>query len=167
MLEYKADLVGTTSQCPHCGQETELLLEVPSSVESGVPRRMIVWVVVAIIISVLGLLALVAGLKWAEKKTGRAGAGRPAEGVEVTSLKVERPPGASMAYAIGLVTNHLDRKRIGVKIELDLLNARSNKVWSLSCGREVIDRHDSWRFKVPVGNPDVVSAKVASVREQN
>jgi hypothetical protein len=40
-------------------------------------------------------------------------------------------------------------------------------VWTLTCGREVIDRHDNWRFKVPVGNADVVSARVVSIREGN
>lgn len=166
-LEYPAELVGTTTQCPHCGQQTELLLAAPTQ-EPGVPRRMIIWTVIAVVILAGGLVALLAGLKWAEKRAVRhsgPGGGTAATGLEVSSLRVERAASGSIAYAIGSVTNLLDRKRVAVKVELDLLDANGRKVWVLTCGREVLEPHGDWRFKVPVGNLDAVSAKVASIKE--
>ena len=166
-IEFPAELVGTTTQCPHCGQQTELLLATPPQ-ESGVPRRMIVWTVVAIVISVLGLVGLLVALNWAEKWVGRrgqSGAERVATGLEVSDLKVEQAAGGAPGYATGLVTNLLERKRVGVKVELELLDASGHKAGTLSCGPEALEPHGDWRFKVPVGNLNAVSAQVALIKE--
>jgi hypothetical protein len=63
-IEFPAELVGTTAPCPTCGQPTELLLAAPPQ-ESAVPRRMLVWIVVAVVISVIALVALMVGLRLA------------------------------------------------------------------------------------------------------
>ncbi len=70
LIEYPAQLVGTTTQCPHCRQTTELLLATPP-LEPAVPRRVIGWTIAAIIILVLGLVGSFIALKraqnWAER----------------------------------------------------------------------------------------------------
>ncbi len=54
-LEFAADAIGTTATCPFCRKETELTLSVPE-IDSGIPRRLVVWTVVTVVILLLGLL---------------------------------------------------------------------------------------------------------------
>jgi hypothetical protein len=64
-IEYPAELVGTSTPCPHCGENTELDLPAPP-VESGVPRRLIVWTAIAAVILVAGLVAAMVALNRAK-----------------------------------------------------------------------------------------------------
>lgn len=76
-IEYPAELVGTTVDCPHCHQATELLLEVPS-IAPVLPRRAIAYALVAVVILVLGLAGALIALKRAERMaTERRGHGTP------------------------------------------------------------------------------------------
>lgn len=63
-LEFPAEIIGTAAPCPHCGKTTELLLETPRQ-EPAIPRRVVVWTVIAVIILIGGL----AGSLYALKKT--------------------------------------------------------------------------------------------------
>ena len=56
----------TAFYCPRCGKQTELTLAAPR-VESAVPRKAIVWTVVALVILALGVIVPVVGLKHFEK----------------------------------------------------------------------------------------------------
>ena len=53
------------SECPHCGKQTELRLAV-APVESSVPRKVIVYTVVGILILILGLVAALIALNRAQ-----------------------------------------------------------------------------------------------------
>lgn len=64
-IEFRADAIGTTAKCSYCRKETELRLA-PPVVESGVPKRAIVWTTVAVVILLLGLIGTFAALKRAE-----------------------------------------------------------------------------------------------------
>src|ERR1700746_2979333 len=65
-LEFPADAVGAAVECPHCGQQTELLVATPPE-DTSVQRRAIVWALVALLILVLGLAGALVALKRAEK----------------------------------------------------------------------------------------------------
>ena len=69
-LEFPAEAVGTTADCPHCGRPTELLLAPPAP-ERTVPLRTIIYTAIAILILVGGLVAVMVALKRAERVTGR------------------------------------------------------------------------------------------------
>jgi len=66
-IEFDPDSIGQTAPCPYCRRETELhlasLLEEPA-----IPRRVVIWTAVGILILILGLLASLFGLKLLEKK---------------------------------------------------------------------------------------------------
>jgi hypothetical protein len=64
-IEYPADLIGTTAQCPHCGKTTELLLETPPQ-EPFLPRRVVIWSIIAAVILLLGLAGVFYALKRSE-----------------------------------------------------------------------------------------------------
>src|SRR6266404_3328030 len=69
-LEFPAEMAGLPADCPHCGQQTDLLLAVPPE-EPTVPRRTIVWAVIGIVILGLGLIGALAALKRAERWAAR------------------------------------------------------------------------------------------------
>lgn len=69
-LEFPADAVGTTTDCPHCGKPTELLLAEPPQ-ESAVHIKTIIHTGIAILILIGGLVAAMIALKRAERMTGR------------------------------------------------------------------------------------------------
>ncbi len=64
-IEYPAEMIGTMMQCPHCGGQTELRLAVPEQ-DSGIPRRVIIGVTIAVLILVLGLAGALTALKLAQ-----------------------------------------------------------------------------------------------------
>ena len=66
-LEFPADAVGTTADCPHCGKPAELLLAAPPQ-ERTVPVKTIIYTGMAILILVGGLVGVLAALKRAERK---------------------------------------------------------------------------------------------------
>ncbi|HWI57530.1 MAG TPA: hypothetical protein VNZ22_09900 [Bacillota bacterium] len=79
-IEYAAELIGTTTQCPHCGQVTELQLATPPQ-EPTLPRRAVFWTLTAVVILLLGLGGSVIALKRAQHlaEQHKAKAHRPAK----------------------------------------------------------------------------------------
>ena len=78
-IEYPAEMIGTTAQCPHCRRVTELQLAVPAQ-EPGVPKRIIVWTLVAVLILLGGLAGALIALKKTESfvRDRKAPAAQPA-----------------------------------------------------------------------------------------
>ncbi len=69
-LEFPADIIGTTVECPHCGQPTELLLAVPTE-ERTTSRKAITRAVIAILVLLLGLAGSLIALKRAQNWAAR------------------------------------------------------------------------------------------------
>src|SRR5262245_18054470 len=88
LIDFPADSIGMITDCPHCGQPTELMLSAPTE-EPTVPTRLIVWTVLAAAILVLGLIGSFAALKRAKKlAAGRQKANPPA----LTNTAPAAPP---------------------------------------------------------------------------
>jgi len=83
-IEFPAEAVGTTAECPHCGKPTELLLALPPQ-ERTVPLKTLIYTALAILILVGGLVATIIALKRAERMTGRGSA---------TPIAAPEPPAA-------------------------------------------------------------------------
>lgn len=77
-LQFPADLVGTMADCPHCHQQTELMLEVPPQPQTSLPQRSIVYAVVAVVILLFGLAAAMVALKRAQGLVNRHPQAAPA-----------------------------------------------------------------------------------------
>ena len=181
-------MAGLAADCPHCGQETELLLARPPE-EPTVPRRTIVWAVTGIAILTLGLIGALVALKRAERWAARqkqqgqaqavaekeanapAPAAAPADdpqtqdGFAVSAVRLEKTPGTSLVYALGTIKNHTDRKRFGVKVELDLFDTEAQKLATATDYRQVIEPGATWQFKALVVDPKAASAKIAAIKE--
>src|SRR5579885_3417866 len=146
-LEFLAEHIGMTVTCPHCGQETELMLEEPAE-EPSIPRRTLIWTGIAILVLVLGLGGAVAALKraqrWAQRTKNQAAISPATEappptpnldqtnapaGDELTAsaVSLEKAPGTSLVYAVGTIRNRSGRQKFGVKVELELADAAGQK----------------------------------------
>jgi len=180
-------MIGTMTACPHCGQETELLLALPAA-ESGVPRKAIYWSIAAFIMLGLGLSGALIALRRAEKMVARqkqhAAALVPVpeatnsfDGTEtstnapsqadlsVSEITLEKTAGSSLVYAVGTVKNSSNRQRFGVKIQLALLDATGQKVGSATDYRQMLEPQSQWQFKALVVDSKAVSARLESVRD--
>lgn len=185
-LEFLVDHIGMRVPCPHCGQETELLLAQPPE-QPSIPRRAIVWTVIAVVVLGLGLagalIALQRAQKWAEnqkkQKTVAAASGAPAENVpllpatnsteqaelQVSEVSLDHAQGTSLVYAVGTIKNNSARQRFGVKVELELCDVAGQKIGTATDYRQVLDPGADWQFKALVVDSKAKSAKVASIHE--
>jgi hypothetical protein len=185
-LEFLADHIGMVVPCPHCGQETELLLVQPRE-DSAVPRRAIIWTGIAVLILGLGLAGAVMALKraqrWAETQKLQATAQAAPDkqpnvdsqleqtnsviqdDLGVSAVSIEKAPGTSLQYAVGTVTNTSNHQRFGLKVRLDLSNGTGQKIGVASDYRPVLEPGAEWQFKALVVDPKTIAAKVASILE--
>jgi hypothetical protein len=174
-IQFQAELVGTMTQCPRCGKQTELTLAVPPE-EPAVPRKVIVWTVIAVVILALGVIVPVAGLKHFEQLAARQKDRAPAApgtseaataaGFEVSAFSLEKGPDSSGMNAVGTVVNTSNRARSRVTLELDLLDAGGRKVGIVRGYRPLLEPRAKWQVKLPFeGASGAVSARLASIKE--
>jgi hypothetical protein len=186
-LEFPVDAVGMTADCPHCGKQTELLLATPKD-EGGIPTRIVVWTIVAVLVLGAGLGAAMYALKraqrWAEARkqvaapiqntnvvATNAAPAPPAPdpiaeaGFRVSEIKLEKEN--SVVHAVGTLQNATTNTRYGVKIELDILDSDGKKIGTTSdLNRETIDPNGKWTFHALVLGRKAASAKATGVSEQ-
>ena len=174
-IQFPAELVGTMTQCPRCRKQTELTLAVPPD-EPALPRKVIVWTVVAAVILVLALIATVVGLKHFEKLAARqrdlsapaAGANdaAAAAGFEVSAIVLKKGQGGKETFAVGTVRNTSGRPRSQVTVEFDLLDAGGHTLQVIRAYKPVLEPGAKWDLKLPVAaDSKAVSARLASLKE--
>ena len=181
-IEFPAEAVGTTTECPHCGQATELQLALPPT-ESLLPTKAIVYTVIAIVILVGGLLGTQIALnrtkELVEQQNGSTSSAAPKQathaaprdpnltnGFRVSIIKLEKMPGTSVVHAVGTVRNESNRRRFGVRVQLDLLDSAGARVGGATdyCP-QVLEPKTEWSFAATVLMPSATSAKLASISE--
>jgi hypothetical protein len=175
-----------TAECPHCSQETELLLARPKD-EGGIPKRIIAWTVVTALVLGGGLGAAIYALKraerWAEGKrqaitpvqTSNAAVANPVEppppdpiaqaGFRVSEIKLEKEN--SVVHATGTLENVSTNVRYGVRIEFDVLDSDGKKIGTtFDMNRETIDPKAKWTFHALVLGKKAASVRATKVSEQ-
>ncbi|HVM48419.1 MAG TPA: hypothetical protein VMU04_10350 [Candidatus Acidoferrum sp.] len=70
-LEFPAESIGLMAPCPHCHQQTELMLATPPQ-EPLIPRRVFVWTLLTIVLMLAGVAAGLIELKKLERKADDA-----------------------------------------------------------------------------------------------
>lgn len=178
-IEFPAEATGTTTDCPHCGRPTELLLAVPVQ-ESSVPTKTIVFSIIAILILLGGLVGAMIALKRAQRVAAqkqeaqaKANAQNPAKpvnpfadiGFEASPVKVEKAAGSTLTYATGTIRNLANSQRFGVRVELDLLNEGGSKIGEAKDYQAVIEPNAPWRFQAQVLEKKAAGARVVSIKE--
>jgi hypothetical protein len=186
-LEFLAEHIGMAVPCPHCGTETELTLLLPPD-EPTVPRRALIWTGIAVVILGLGfggaLMALKRAQRWAEQQKRQASALAPTtpvdqpqpsvqqgtnslaqQGLETSGVTLEKTPGSSLVYAVGTIKNATERRRFGLKVELELSDASGRKLGNATDYTQVLEPGAQWQFKALVMDNKAVSARLTAVRE--
>ena len=190
-IEFPAEGVGLTAPCPHCGRQTELSLEIP---QAAVKRRSLKWFIAGVVILAIGIIAVVSALFVAEslaKKSHPSSAGTrpdvsaprssatsgsavparakradPINGFVASTVKIEKSPGSSLVYASGTLKNETEKQRFEVTIEIDLFDSTERKVGAAKDYKDVIEQRGQWTFRALVVQKNVVSARIAAIREQ-
>ncbi len=182
-IEFPADAIGTSVDCPHCGWPTELTLPAPPEPSAPSPRNL-TWPVIGLCVLLFGLIASFVGLRIVKKlalkdRSGRSGAlaakstnslaktGSPAVTAASISTNDFIVAGDSnFVYVIGSVKNDSDRQRFGVRVDLDLFDQAGVKVGRTSDYRQTLGPKADWRFKALVLQSKAASAALASIKEE-
>lgn len=176
-FDFPVDGIGQTVDCPHCGRPTELQIAAPPAT-SAVSARQIVYVVVAVVILIGGLVGTMIALKRAQgMKASRIGTVENARektlaadpltqaGFQVSAIIVERATSGSLLYARGTVKNISSSKKFGVKIELELRDEQNWKLGTSTDYQQSLEPGAEWKFKAMVMNPKTASATILSIKE--
>jgi hypothetical protein len=157
----------------------------PETSSSPIPAKAVVWAVVAILILGGGLAGALIALRKAQRLYGHQNQSAtnvsltrtPTNSVppeldaaaraqfSVSPIKLEKNQGSSLIYATGTISNPTDKQRFGVKVELDLLDAASQKIGTARDYQPVIEPKGQWSFKALVVDPKTVSVSLASISE--
>ena len=174
-LEFGADAVGGTIDCPHCGQPTELI---PFAAPAR--PRLIITIIVAVIVSA----GLVAGFIFLKKPAAvnspppsqlvpapaEKPRVRPPDAVNtndfaIATITLDKKSGSSLVYVTGKLRNLANRQRFGVKLAFDLFDRDDLPVGTAKDYVPVIEPHGSWNFKALVLESKAVSARFGDLHE--
>jgi hypothetical protein len=151
-IEFPAEAVGATVDCPHCGWKTTLVAPEsphPKKQFRRIRKRILLPVAFALIGSLLLLSAIA----------------RPRPLV-VGELHFERASTNSPGSITGVIENKSRRAKRNVRIEIDLLNSRGEKLWQATDYTAEVGAKSRWNFRALVLDPNVVTGRVARVTRQ-
>ena len=185
-IEYPASGAGQTVPCPHCGTMEVL----PEAVTPDQKKRgtLVLVGIVATGLLVIGLAGaaihhqiesrkrstspLVAGPTMAptpateQEPPPAATAPKSPGDFKTGAIQFERKPGSGLVYAVGVVKNNSARQRFGVKIELNLLDSRGQKMGAATDYISVIEPRGDWSFRALINETKAVSATIDRISEQ-
>jgi hypothetical protein len=94
-----------------------------------------------------------------------ASATKSLDDLKVGSITLEKTKGTRLVHAVGLLKNDSAYQRFGVKIELELTDAKGNKVGTARDYRAVLDPNQAWQFRALVLDNRAAAARVVSIEE--
>jgi hypothetical protein len=181
-IEAPSEAAGLSIECPHCGQQTELVAPAIRQ-KPGANLKIIIYLAGGVLVLAA---AIVIALFVHQRATARAQLQRESEaaaqaaetkasaaasdpiaraGWRVSTVRLEKTPGGTIVHAVGTLQNESDRRRFGVRIHLDLFDATESKVGSTTDYQKAIEPRGEWQFSALVVNSKAVAAKVTSVEE--
>jgi len=172
--------------CPHCGQKTELSIPAAQSqneTEAGMDRQTAAgWMMAAVLILVV---VASGGFFYWKRAKAEAATSRPATNMAakaqavaaprqsffftnrlaVGTITLEKAKNSSVVYALGQIKNESDEQRFGLKVELDLLDGSGSKIGTATDYLAILEPRKDWRFRALVLEARAVSARLASIKE--
>jgi len=169
--------------CPHCGRKTELSDSSAQSPKETDAQRPAAagWIIATI------LIVLLAGsggfVYWKKAKTPKPAARPLTNSVTKTQaatpkttflstnrltigvITLEKAKNSSVVYALGQIKNESDDQRFGLKIELDLLDGSGSKIGTATDYLAILEPRKDWHFRALVLETRAVSARFASIKE--
>jgi ribosomal protein S27E len=86
----------------------------------------------------------------------------------VGDIQLQQTKGSSLVYANGTLKNDSDYQRFGIRLELDLFDAKGQKLSTKAQDYiNVIEPHHDWQFHALVVDSKAKSAKVGSIKEED
>jgi predicted RNA-binding Zn-ribbon protein involved in translation (DUF1610 family) len=85
--------------------------------------------------------------------------------LKVGDIQLEKAKGSSLVYAVGNLNNDSDYQRFGIRIKLDLLNKEEVKLGTAQDYKDILEPRKSWKFRALVTDSKAVSAKLATIKE--
>lgn len=86
-------------------------------------------------------------------------------GLAISSIDLDPQPGTALTYVTGTVVNLLPRQRVGVVVDLQLLDANGNGLGKIRAHRALLEPSARWDLRAAVPNPESKSARITAVRE--
>lgn len=86
--------------------------------------------------------------------------------LKVGAIELEKTKGSSLVYAVGTLNNDSDYDRYGIRVEVDLFNAKGAKIGTAKDYKDYLAPHQDWQFRALIPEPKaVVKAQLASIKE--
>ena len=88
--------------------------------------------------------------------------------LKITQVALDQPKGAKgsrLVYVTGVLKNDSDHQRFGVRVELELLDATTNKVGTATDYRQMLEPRATWQFRALVTDRRATAAKLVGVKE--
>ncbi len=192
-IEFPAAGEGRTVNCPHCGRPTKLSLQetTPKTpVRKGLGRGILTVIVCLLLAGGAAVYFFVVKPKVTTSppapppKVVSMPTNPPAQPItntetqpavkrkkspddlKVSGVQLEKTKGSSLVYAVGTVKNDSDYQRFGVRIELDLFNQKGAKVGTSQDYIAILEPRHEWQFRALIPDPKTVTAKVATLKEE-
>jgi hypothetical protein len=201
-IEFPVEGVGTTVACPHCGEQTDLLLPEADDLDRT-EQRARVWAIGGVIVLLLLLVAAFVAVHLLQEIAPQVRQARgvrsrpslpakpaiaaqsasdltsaatlaesspPAEWLRTNELAISpiglaAQPGSTLMHATGTVVNLSTRKRFGLVVEVQLLDAGGNELRQIRDTHAVLEPSARWDFRALVPDPKSKSARLAVVHE--
>jgi hypothetical protein len=177
-IEFPSGRAGELVDCPHCGGQTKLVSapENPGALPTRKSANVIGAILLVLILVVVGELyyrlkakqsalpALV--LTPAITNVFIPKAFQDFDDFKISKITLKKSEEGGLVYAFGVVKNDTNRQRFGVKVTLDLHDAKDATIGSTSDYLAVLEPHQGWHFKALLTDPKAVSAVLARIEEQ-
>ena len=85
--------------------------------------------------------------------------------LKVGAVELEKTKGSSLVYAVGTLKNDSDYDRYGIRVELDLIGPKGAKIGTATDYKDYLGPRQDWQFRALIPNPKTVTAKMATVKE--
>lgn len=180
-LEFPAEAAGTSADCPHCQQSTDLFISAGNAdaTTNTAKTKTIIFTALACVILIGGLIGAGVALNRAKRmaeqldpdslrRTNSLPA-NPFESQEfaATAVALEKNPGTSLVHAAGSVKNLSSRRRFGVRIEIELKDDTGTLLAPTKDYAATIEPGAVWNFKAMVQAKGATAAKISVIKEEN
>ena len=178
-LEFPADATGTTADCPHCRQPTELLLSIGEPTPAQTPVKAILFTIIACVILLGGIIGALLALQRAR----RMAADRQTFQTVVTNtvavnpfaaqrffaspVTLEKTPGGSIVRAVGTLKNLSPQRRFAVRVEIEVKGDAGKLLEPATDYATAIEPGATWTFKAMVLAKGAATGQVSLIKEEN
>jgi len=182
LIEFHAEHAGTIGECPHCNQNTQLMLALPPEDASPLRRKVIIFSLIGSLIFIGGLIGMKTALNRARQlraenekfssssisqSTTRTEDVFAKDGFYISQPSISKSEGSTIMHAVGSVTNVAKHQRYGVKVELEIFDLSGEKIGVTSDYKKIMESGAEWRYRALIVEKRAASAKILRVTESN